>query len=73
MVDLDTKFKIRQASSQLVPIALAKNILLHNVFEMADREVDGTPSCESTNLFDGHCVGLMDDQRITRCFAQTPF
>jgi hypothetical protein len=73
MADLDTKFKIRQASSQLVPIALAKNILLTNVFEMADREVDGTPSCESTNPFGGHCVGLMDDQRITRSFAQTPF
>jgi hypothetical protein len=52
MVDLDTKFKIRQASSQLVPIAVAKNILLPDVFEMANREVDGTPSCESTNSFD---------------------
>jgi hypothetical protein len=44
MVDLDSKFKVRQASGQLVPIAVAKNILLPNVFEMADREVDGTPS-----------------------------
>ena len=47
MVDLDTKFKMK-VSSQLVSIAIAKSILLPNVFEMADREVDGTPSCEST-------------------------
>lgn len=48
MIDLDAKFKIREASSQLVSIAVAKDILLHNVFEMAGREVEGTPSCEST-------------------------
>jgi hypothetical protein len=52
MVDLDTKFKIRQASRQLVSIAVAKNTLLAHVFEMADREVDGTPSCKSTISFD---------------------
>jgi hypothetical protein len=46
MVDLD-KFKIREVSSQLVSIAVAKNILLPNVFEMAGREVEGTPSCQS--------------------------
>jgi hypothetical protein len=48
MVDLDAKFKIREVSNQLVSIAVAKNILLSNVFEMAGREVEGTPSCEST-------------------------
>jgi len=47
MIDLD-KYKIREVSSQLVSIAVAKNILLSNVFEMAGREVEGTPSCEST-------------------------
>jgi hypothetical protein len=46
MVDIDTKFKIREVSSQLVSLAVAKNILLSNVFEMAGREVEGTPSCE---------------------------
>jgi hypothetical protein len=48
MTDLDTKFKIRELSSQLVSIAVAKDILLSNVFEMAGREVEGTRSCEST-------------------------
>ena len=48
MIDLDTKFKMREVSSQLVSIAVAKNILLSNVFEMAGREVEGTPTCEST-------------------------
>jgi len=47
MIDLD-KFKIREVSSQLVSIAVAKNILLSYVFEMAGREVEGTPSCQST-------------------------
>ena len=56
MVDLDTKFKIK-VSSQLVSIAIAKDILLPNVFEMADREVDGTPSCGSTISFDCDHVG----------------
>jgi hypothetical protein len=51
MADLDTKFKIK-VSSQLVSIAIAKNILLPHVFELADREVDGTPSCESTISLD---------------------
>jgi hypothetical protein len=49
MTDLD-KSKIREVSSQLVSIAVAKNILLSNVFEMAGREVEGTPSCQSTIL-----------------------
>ena len=59
MVDLDTKFKIkiRQASSQLIPIAVAKDILLPHVIGMADREVDGTPNCESTISSDIRYVG----------------
>lgn len=71
MADLDTKFKIK-LSSQLVSIAIAKNILLPNVFEMADREVDVTPSCESTISFDIDRVGLTADQRTTRCSVVTP-
>lgn len=47
MIDLDSKFKTREVSSQLVSIAVAKNILLSNVFEIARREVEDSPSCES--------------------------
>jgi hypothetical protein len=56
MIDLGSKFKVEQLSGQLISIAIAKNILLSNVFEMADREVDGTPSCEYTSSFENHAV-----------------
>ncbi|KAI0308203.1 Rho GTPase activation protein [Multifurca ochricompacta] len=55
MIDLDVKFKTKQVSGQLFSIAIAKNILLSNVFEVADREVDGTPSSHHT-LFRGNTV-----------------
>jgi len=55
MVDLDTKFKIREASGPLISMAVAKNILLSNVFEMADREVEETTSSHHT-LFRGNTV-----------------
>jgi hypothetical protein len=56
MIDLGLKYKIEQVSDQLVSIAVAKDILLSNVFEMADREVDGTPSSECTRPFDVYVV-----------------
>jgi hypothetical protein len=70
MVDIDTKFKIREVSSQLVSLAVAKNILLSNVFEMAGREVEGTPSCESSIPFDRTYVDSRMTQRTTRYFAE---
>jgi hypothetical protein len=72
MIDLDAKFKIREVSSQLVSIAVAKNILLSNVFEMASREVEETPSCESKFSFD-RPQGFTDDQRTTRYFAEIQY
>ena len=72
MSDLDVKFKTKQVSSHLVSIAVAKDNLLINVIEMADREVDQTPSGESmtssvnVHQFYGH-------KRTTHCFAETPF
>lgn len=58
MIDLDAKFKTREVSSQLVSIAVAKNILLPNVFEMARREVEETPSCKSRVCFDRPHAGI---------------
>ncbi|KAH9081655.1 Rho GTPase activation protein [Lactarius deliciosus] len=52
MTDLD---KTKQVSGQLVSIAVAKDNLLVNVIEMADREVDQTPSSHHT-LFRGNTV-----------------
>ena len=69
MIDLDSKFKTREVSSQLVSIAVAKNILLSNVFEIARREVEDTPSCESIFLT-GLTQRFTDDQHTTHCFAE---
>ncbi|KAI9512585.1 Rho GTPase activation protein, partial [Russula earlei] len=44
MTDLDAELKIREASSPLILIAIAQDTLLPNVYELADREVDGTSS-----------------------------
>jgi len=52
MADLDTKFKLRETSGPLISMAVAKNVLLSNVFEMADREVEETTNCESRISFD---------------------
>ncbi|KAH9023755.1 Rho GTPase activation protein [Lactarius hengduanensis] len=55
MTDLDVMSKTKQVSGQLVSIAVAKDNLLVNVIEMADREVDQTPSSHHT-LFRGNTV-----------------
>jgi hypothetical protein len=55
MSDLDVKFKTKQVSGHLVSIAVAKDNLLINVIEMANREVDQTPSSHHT-LFRGNTV-----------------
>lgn len=71
MSDLDVKFQSKQVSGHLVSIAVAKNNLLINVIEMADREVDQTPSCESmTSSVNIH--QLYGHKRTTPCFAETP-
>jgi hypothetical protein len=41
--DFERKLPI---SSQLMSVAIAKNVLVEHVKEYADREVDGTPSCQ---------------------------
>jgi hypothetical protein len=47
MIDLEGKLRLKTISTQLMSIAIVKNVLIEQVFELADREVDGTPSCES--------------------------
>ncbi|KAA1471480.1 Rho GTPase activation protein [Dentipellis sp. KUC8613] len=53
--DFEFKLKLKHISAELVAIAVAKNKLLDSVFELADREVDGTPSSHNT-LFRGNTV-----------------
>jgi len=45
MIDFEKKLHFKTLSIHLMSIAVAKKVLLENVFEFADREVDGTPSC----------------------------
>jgi hypothetical protein len=47
MSDFESKFKLKTISHQLISIAVARNDLIEQVQEIATREVDGTPSCES--------------------------
>lgn len=47
MNDFEAKLRLKTISSQLMSLAVAKNVLIEQVFELADREVDETPSCES--------------------------
>ncbi|TFY80721.1 hypothetical protein EWM64_g3290 [Hericium alpestre] len=53
MSDFELKLKLKHISSELVAIAVAEDSLLDNVFQIADREVDGTPSSHNT-LFRGN-------------------
>ena len=46
MVDFDRKLQLKSMYTHLISIAIAKNDLIEQIFEFADREVDGTPSCE---------------------------
>jgi hypothetical protein len=71
MSDLDVKLKTKQVSGHLVSIAVAKDNLLINVIEMANREVDQTPSCESMTSF-VDVPRFYGHKRTTRCFAETP-
>jgi len=46
MSDFERKLQLRTISYQLMCVAIAKNVLMEHVKEYADREVDGTPSCQ---------------------------
>jgi hypothetical protein len=46
MIDFETKLRLKTVSAQLMSIAVAKNVLIEQVFDLANREVDRTPICE---------------------------
>jgi hypothetical protein len=54
MTDFEGKLRLRHTSAQLMSIAVAKNDLIEQVFDFADREVDGTPSCKAMILISQH-------------------
>lgn len=45
MNDFESHLKLKTTSTQLMSIAVAGNVLIEQVQELASREVDGTPSC----------------------------
>ncbi|KAJ7293577.1 GTPase activating protein [Mycena rebaudengoi] len=53
MADFESKFKLKTISHQLISIAVARNDLIGQVMDIAEREVDGTPSSHQT-LFRGN-------------------
>ena len=46
MRELETRLKMKNVNQNIMSIAIAKNALLDNIMELADREVDGTLTCE---------------------------
>jgi hypothetical protein len=53
--DLENKMQLKTLSTQLMSIAVAKNTLIEQIFEIADREVDGSPHSHNT-LFRGNTI-----------------
>ncbi|KAI0655091.1 Rho GTPase activation protein [Cubamyces menziesii] len=55
MRELETRLKMKNVNNNIMSIAIAKNVLLENIMELADREVDGTQTSHNT-LFRGNTV-----------------
>ncbi|KAI0756978.1 Rho GTPase activation protein [Daedaleopsis nitida] len=55
MRELENRLKMKNVNNNIMSIAIAKNVLLDNIMELADREVDGTPTSHNT-LFRGNTV-----------------
>jgi hypothetical protein len=63
MTDFESKLRLKTISTQLLSLAVAKNVLIQQVFELADREVDGTPSCKC------NCVYLLMPSTLKQLLA----
>ena len=46
MRELETRLKMKNVNQNIMSIAISKNAMLDNIMELADREVDGTLTCE---------------------------
>ncbi|KAI0361607.1 Rho GTPase activation protein [Trametes cingulata] len=55
MRELEARLKMKNVNNNIMSIAIAKNVLLENIMELADREVDGTLTSHNT-LFRGNTV-----------------
>ncbi len=55
MSEFETKLKLKTIASQLMAILIANNTLIEQVQAMANREVDGSESCEYTFVYSFSC------------------
>ena len=49
MRELEARLKMKNVNHNIMSIAIAKNVLLENIMELADREVDGTATCKPSS------------------------
>lgn len=50
--------QLKTISNQFISIAVARNTLIEQIFAVADREVDGTPHCESSKQSSGYLANV---------------
>ena len=50
MRELESRLKMKNVNQNIMSIAIAKNALLDNIMELADREVDGTLTCKPPSM-----------------------
>lgn len=58
MTDFENKMQLKTISNQFISIAVARNTLIEQIFAVADREVDGTPHCESSKQSSGYFANV---------------
>lgn len=71
MNDFEKKLNVKTLAGQLLYIAVAKNNMVEQIQEIAYREVDGTPSCQSSLRFCLIKLIPIFKQPIRPCFAAT--
>ena len=49
MRELEGRLKTKNVNQNIMSIAIAKNVLLENIMELADKEVDGTLTCKTSS------------------------
>ncbi|KAI0073136.1 Rho GTPase activation protein [Panus rudis PR-1116 ss-1] len=66
--DFEARLHLKSLSEPIMAVALSRNVLLDNILELADREVDGTPSSHMT-LFRGNTVFTKTAERFMALYG----
>ena len=51
---LEQELKLQRLAEHILALAVMKNVLISNLFELAKREVDNTTSCRARSLVMPH-------------------